>query len=76
MTTEKLEVHVNELVDHMILESRRYAFNDPNLLVILVARKHDVDRYVTWVFNEKTNERAWGHYFDDLSNALNDFKTR
>jgi len=46
------------------------------LELVLVERDHGLQRFVTWVYNPRTGDFAWGHYFDTLYEAQQDFAER
>ncbi|MCY0864664.1 MAG: hypothetical protein OWQ57_06925 [Sulfobacillus sp.] len=46
------------------------------LELVLAERPAAPQRFVTWVHNPRTNDYAWGHYFDTLDEARKDFAER
>ena len=46
------------------------------LELVLAERPQAPKRFVTWVHNPRTGDYAWGHYFETLDDARQDFAER
>ncbi len=51
-----------------------YEYKDPICIVCLVDRRLEFESYVRYIFNVETGEFFWGHYFERLKDAENDYR--
>lgn len=45
-------------------------------IVLAMWSKDSKIEYITWKFNERTGDCCWGHYFDNIVSAAEDFNGR